>query len=165
MYAQKEKEVKRGTALLAARCKLELLEGDSTARRLVWYSPYMEPRFICCSFTENVSGLVDALLRITTKVTECYAGDVLFAIQALQAAVKRGQPFATLLLFLETGVSEKPVGFQPNTGTPYVVMNERAELNAIQTWLLGYAPGDTEQECFALLRRVRVMNGKEEVQV
>lgn len=161
MYEQKKKEVEKGTTLLVARCKHETLEEGCIARRLVWYSPYMEPQFVRCSSTENVSGVIDALLRITTKVTEYYAGDVLFTIQNLQAAIKRGQPFAALLLFRESGVSEKPVGFQPDTGTPFAVLPERTEVDAIQAWLLACAPGDTEQECFTLLRRVHVMNREE----
>lgn len=164
MSEQKRIELEKGTALLAEKCLHGQLEEDLIARRLTWFSPYMEPRFLRCESTDNVSSVVDALLRITTKLTESYAGDVLFTIQKFQSAVRQGDPFAALLLFRESGVTERAAGFQPGTGTPYVVLHktyQHSEMDAVQTWLLAYAPGSTPNECFSLLRRVQVMPWKE----
>lgn len=163
MYEQTVFEVEKGTALLKAKCQ-GTLDNGTIARRLSYYSTFMDPKFVRCSSTDNISGVIDALLRITTKVTDAYASDILFTIQKLQAAMKQGKPFSALLLFRESGVTERTAWFQPKTGTPYVVMHQQykyKEMDAIQTWLLAYAPGDAENECFTLLRRVRVMAWQE----
>lgn len=164
MFEQKKIEVEQGTALLETKCQNGPLEEGTIGRRLIYHSPFMDPKFVQHSSTDNISNVLDALLRITTKVTESYAGDVLFSIQKLRASIERKEPFSVLLLFRESGVTEWPAYFHPETGTPYVVMHQQhkfAEVNAIQTWLLAYAPGSKENESFTLLRRVNVMDWKE----
>lgn len=55
--------------------------------------------------TDNVSSIVDKLIRIAAKVTEYYASDVVFYINDLNKAVEERQEMDVVLVFREGGVS------------------------------------------------------------
>lgn len=158
-----EQEIKMGSELLIKKCQIASVPENYIVRELLWYKLCMNPRYVQFSSTENVSDVVDRLLRITTRLTEFDSCSILNVIQKLNAAIEEGQPFATLLLFSDSGVISHPVGFKKEAGVPYVVMHKlfkKGDLQAYQTWLLAYAPGDMPNECFTLLQRVEVNRWK-----
>lgn len=55
----------------------------------------------------NMSDVFDKLLRITTKITECYASDILYLLPDIKRAMDDGVPVDLLILFREGGVSWK----------------------------------------------------------
>lgn len=86
--------------------------------------------------TKNISYIEDKLIRITAKVTEHYASDILFPIAALQRAVEDETPLDWILLFRDGGVNTyKIVDGSPDCGGEYV--------SGIQCWRLTHDPEET----------------------
>ena len=56
------------------------------------------------SGTENISSIVDKMIRLAAKLTEHYASDIVFDIGDLSSAVKEKKPLDHLLCFREDGV-------------------------------------------------------------
>lgn len=59
------------------------------------------------SNTENISNVIDKMIRITAKVTELYASDIVYDIEGLNDAVKNGKALDHLLFFRECGVTTR----------------------------------------------------------
>ena len=57
----------------------------------------------------NISGIIDAMLRVTTKITENYASDIIYEIEKLKDAVEKNKAFHVLLTFRENGVDDYSV--------------------------------------------------------
>lgn len=57
----------------------------------------------------NISSIIDAMLRVTTKITEHYASDIVYTIEKLKDAVERSKSMHILLTFREDGVDEYSV--------------------------------------------------------
>ena len=100
--------------------------------------------------SENVSAIIDRLIRVAAKVTEHYAGDVVYDIQALQEAVQTRRPLDLVLLFRSGGVST----VKPEDG---VVPRPGPLPRAIQAWRLTHNPENTE----TVLRRVTLCARRE----
>lgn len=105
-----------------------------------------EREFMVLEDSDNVSTLIDRLFRITTKVTESYASDVMLALDALDDARLAGVPFCKLLSFRDRGVDPYDAGFDSD-GTLFIRIPEGTYiadngLDGIQYWLLAYAPGE-----------------------
>lgn len=58
---------------------------------------------------DNVSDVIDAVLRKTVKITERYASDVLYHLDSFRDAVKKNESWKGLLLFREDGVGLKEI--------------------------------------------------------
>lgn len=159
-----EKEIREGTKALAALIPVPRLKEHEIVRRVRSYSCYCTPNFVRYAVGGNTSNVKDALLRITTKLTESYAGDILYTIEALEDARENRMPYATLLLFSENGVHTKPVGFVNENAMAVFHEDYRHDLgiNCIQAWVLAYAPGSTEGQDFTILQRMSVMDWKGE---
>lgn len=56
------------------------------------------------SNTENISDIVDKLIRLTTKITERYASDIYYDIKSLHNALEEYEPYDRVLFFRESGV-------------------------------------------------------------
>lgn len=56
------------------------------------------------SDSSNMNAIFDKLLRITTKLTESCAGDILSLFPAVQKALDNGVPFDAAIMFWEGGV-------------------------------------------------------------
>jgi len=105
-----------------------------------------EREFMVLEDSENISTLIDRLFRITTKVTEGRAGDIMLVLNALDEAREKGEPYCKLLSFWDHGVNPYDAGFDADStlfihvpeGT-YIADNG---LDGIQYWLLAYAPGE-----------------------
>ncbi len=93
---------------------------------------------------DNVSTVLDAALRVTGKVTEHYASDILYDLDGFREAVKEKRPWHGLLMFREDGVGlkmlEEDRTVQIEDGTLY-----------LQYWTLDYDPANT-----AVFRRVEL---------
>lgn len=87
------------------------------------------------SDTENVSSVLDKLLRITTKVTEQFASDILYDIRDFCTKLEEHEPYDRILIFRESGVST------------YVVEDNAVKypsfLSGIQVWRLTFDPDKT----------------------
>lgn len=116
--------------------------------------------------TPNISSVIDAVLRTTTKVTERFAGDMLLELDGLRKAVEERKPYSKALLFYEDGVHSYPVEFHEmeRGELPYIVVHEMYRKHApvhIQVWLLTHKP-DPESEhnphCITTFRRMRFIS-------
>ena len=54
---------------------------------------------------ENISTIIDKLIRLAAKNTEYYASDIVFTINALQTAADNKVPYTRYLGFRDGGVS------------------------------------------------------------
>jgi hypothetical protein len=70
--------------------------------RIENYSSYDTYTFT--SETENVSNIVDKLIRISAKITERFAGDIYYDIKSLYRCVEEHEPYDRVLFFRESGV-------------------------------------------------------------
>lgn len=61
------------------------------------------------SRTENISSIVDKMIRLAAKLTERFASDIVFDIGDLSSAVKEKKPLDHLLFFRECGVTTRNV--------------------------------------------------------
>lgn len=61
------------------------------------------------SDSSNMNAIYDKLLRITTKLTESCAGDILSLFPAVQKALDNGVPFDVAIMFWEGGVQWKEI--------------------------------------------------------
>ena len=66
------------------------------------YSSYNTYTFT--SETENISNIVDKLIRISAKITERFAGDIYYDIKSLYRCVEEHEPYDRVLFFRENGV-------------------------------------------------------------
>ena len=96
------------------------------------------------SLTENVSSIVDKMIRLSSEITERFSSDIYYDIQALYQAVGRKEKFDRILFFRLDGVSayNYPIRF------PYFGINE-----AIQSWRITHDP----ESCITILKRVDVI--------
>ena len=70
--------------------------------KIVNYSSYDTYTFT--SETENISNIVDKLIRISAKITERFAGDIYYDIKSLYRCVEEQEPYDRVLFFREYGV-------------------------------------------------------------
>lgn len=110
---------------------------------------YKEPRFHVEETGRNVSGVVDKLIRLTAKLTECYASDIYYTINSLLEAMAKREAFYQILSFRECGVN---VWSEPEA----VSISE----GVLQTWELKYVPGEQyDGEDKTTLTRVDIVEG------
>lgn len=56
------------------------------------------------SNSENISDVVDKLIRLTAKITERYASDIYYDINSLYRCLEEHEPYDRVLFFSESGV-------------------------------------------------------------
>lgn len=66
------------------------------------YSSYDTYTFT--SETDNISNIVDKLIRISAKITERFAGDIYYDIKSLYRCVEEHEIYDRVLFFRESGV-------------------------------------------------------------
>jgi hypothetical protein len=66
------------------------------------YSCYDD--YTVISNTENISDVVDKLIRLTAKITERFASDIYYDIQSLYRCLEEKEPYDRVLFFRESGV-------------------------------------------------------------
>lgn len=90
------------------------------------YSYYDD--YTVTSNSENISDVVDKLIRLTAKITERYAGDIYYDIKSLYRCLEEHESYDRVLFFRENGVWA-------------VSHNEMSEyVNHIQAWRLTHDP-------------------------
>lgn len=109
------------------------------------FSPYAQWNYD--NDGENISYIADKLIRLAAKITEHFAGDILYTIMDLQSAVALGERFDQVLLFREGGVN----AYAPNDENEI----ERQDYisRAAQVWRLTYDPKTRHTE----LKRVTLV--------
>ena len=70
--------------------------------KIVNYSSYDD--YTVKSNTENISDIVDKLVRLTAKITERFASDIYYDIKSLYHCLDQYEPYDRILFFRETGV-------------------------------------------------------------
>ena len=100
------------------------------------------------SYSENISNIIDKLIRLTAKLTECYASDIIYDIEALNDAVKNGNELDKLLFFRECGVTTRKTESVTATDYDFLLSN----WTPIQIWRLTHNPSTMETK----LIRVRI---------
>ena len=88
------------------------------------------------SRTENISSIVDKMIRLAAKLTECYASDIVFDIGDLSSAVKKKKPLDNLLFFRECGVTTRRVSELNVNEYDTLLFN----FTPIQVWRLTHDP-------------------------
>jgi hypothetical protein len=56
------------------------------------------------SNSENISDVVDKLVRLAAKITEHYASDIYYDIKGLYECIEEHEPYDRVLFFRESGV-------------------------------------------------------------
>lgn len=90
------------------------------------YSYYDD--YTVTSNSENISDVVDKLIRLTAKITERYAGDIYYDIKSLYRCIEEHESYDRVLFFEESGVWTVNVGGLGNV------------VSHIQTWRLTHDP-------------------------
>ena len=103
------------------------------------------------SYSENVSNVIDKLIRLTAKLTECYASDIIYDIETLNDAVKEGKPLDRLLFFRECGVTT----YRMETFDAETFDRFSRSFAFIQVWHLTHDPSEKETK----LIRVSIRKG------
>ncbi len=70
--------------------------------KIVKWSSYDD--YTVTSNTENISDVVDKLVRLASKITERYASDIYYDIKSLYNSLEEHEPYDRVLFFRETGV-------------------------------------------------------------
>ena len=83
------------------------------------------------SDTENVSSIMDKLIRLSAKITERFAGDIVYDIEAFRKKIGTNEPYDKVLFFREDGVWVVDV----DKLNQYMV-----DAHDIQSWRLTYDP-------------------------
>ena len=83
------------------------------------------------SNTDNISDIVDKMVRLAAKITERYASDIYYDIKSLHNAVEEHEPYDRVLFFRESGV--------------WTVSVEEVDrvFDHIQAWRLTHDPENT----------------------
>lgn len=99
--------------------------------------------------TLNVSSIIDKLIRLSAKLTESYAGDIVYHINALKESVEQRRPMDVLLFFREQGVTMRQTACMTDA---YNLSEE-----SLQTWRLKVEPMPNSINCLkTTLVRVRL---------
>ena len=102
------------------------------------------------SETENISNIIDKLVRLTAKLTECYASDIIYDINSLSIAVETGREIDNLLFFRECGVTTRETKDFNVDAYKTLLFN----FTPIQIWRLTHNPSTMETK----LIRVNIYN-------
>ena len=94
--------------------------------KITKYSCYDNYTFT--SETENVSDIVDKLIRLSAKITEIFASDIYYDIKSLYRCVEEHEPYDRVLFFKEYGVWAVNVNELDNV------------IDHIQAWRLTHDP-------------------------
>lgn len=104
--------------------------------------------------TENISTIVDKMIRLAAKLTECYASDIVYDIGDLSSAVKENKPLDNLLFFRECGVTTMKVSELNADEYDALLFN----FTPIQVWRLTHDPEVTETKLIRVdVRKVGII--------
>lgn len=115
--------------------------------KIINYSQYIKE-----SNSTNISNIIDKMIRLTAKLTESYASDIIYDIEALNNVVKNHKSYDCILFFREYGVTTRTV----EELTDDVYDNLLCNFTPIQTWRLTHNPLETK----TILIRVDLLKEK-----
>ena len=98
--------------------------------------------------SENISNIIDKLVRLTAKLTERFASDIIYDIDALNNAIKGNETFDRLLFFRECGVTAWATADFDESAYSAILTN----FVPIQIWRLTHSPDTMETK----LERVHI---------
>ena len=102
---------------------------------------------------DNVSDVIDRMIRVTAKVTEHYASDIVYTINDLLAAIDNKTDLAVVLNFRECGVTTYS---KAQLESPEVLRSMLS--GGIQQWLLTVGwDGDIPETSFL---RINISSSK-----
>ena len=84
---------------------------------------------------DDNSNIIDKLIRLTAKITESYASDIIYDIETYKERIKAGQPYDIILCFREMGVNSYCIESVMESDFEYLCVSE-----TIQSWRLQYDP-------------------------
>lgn len=93
---------------------------------------------------DNVSSIIDKLIRLAAKNTEYFASDIVFTIEHLNTKVSNFEPYTAYLGFRDGGVSEYS---DPTDLSPCTVGE------VVQWWKLTYEPKNGYNSVTTLVRQ------------
>lgn len=96
----------------------------------------------------NVSSIIDKLIRLTAKITEWYGSDIIYDIETYRECVKAKQSYDFILCFREMGVNSFCAESVMEPDFEYSRVSE-----SIQSWRLQYDP----EENLSTLYRVNLI--------
>ena len=92
------------------------------------------------SRSDNISSIIDKMIRLTAKLTECYGSDIIYDIDNLRDAVDNGIEYDALLFFRECGVTTKATeDFSAEDYSTFLF-----NFTPIQVWRLTHNPKSME---------------------
>lgn len=100
------------------------------------YSCDNDYRYYVQSIGGNHSTIFDRLIRLTSKLTENYAGDIYYELGEIEKFIERSQPFDRIIAFRESGVDS----YWRETVEECAPNELSAIGESIQTWELVYEP-------------------------
>lgn len=92
------------------------------------------------SDTDNISDIIDKMIRLTAKLTERFASDIIYDIEALNNAVYKKEPLDHLLFFRECGVTTREFKYFDTNAYDTLLFN----FTPIQIWRLTHNPETME---------------------
>lgn len=88
------------------------------------------------SNSDNISAVIDKMIRLAAKLTEYYASDIVYDIENLKDAVENGKEHDVLLFFRESGVTTRET--ETFNAEEYSVL--LFNFTPIQVWRLTHDP-------------------------
>lgn len=93
------------------------------------------------SYTDNISDVIDKMIRLTAKLTERFASDIIYDIEDLNNAIYiKKEPLDRLLFFRECGVTTRE--FKNFDANAYETL--LFNFTPIQIWRLTHNPETME---------------------
>jgi hypothetical protein len=92
------------------------------------------------SETENISNIMDKMVRLAAKLTERYAGDIYYDMLKLNNAINEKEQLDNLFFFHKNGVTTS----ETNKLTAELYDGLLCFFTPIQTWRLTYNPDTME---------------------
>lgn len=92
------------------------------------------------SETENISNIMDKMVRLAAKLTERYAGDIYYNMLKLNNAINEKEQLDNLFFFHKNGVTTS----ETNKLTAELYDGLLCFFTPIQTWRLTYNPDTME---------------------
>ncbi len=104
--------------------------------------------------TENVCDIVDKMIRLTAKITERWASDIVYDINELTDAIKNKESIDKILFFREDGVTTR----ETNKLTVDGYDSLQCCFTPIQVWRLTHNPTTMETKLIRVsIRKVGII--------
>lgn len=93
-------------------------------------------KYTVTDHTDNISDVIDKMIRLVAKLTERWASDIVYDIESLKKAVENEEHFDRILFFRENGVTAWETSELDDKAYNAILIN----FTPIQTWRLTHNP-------------------------